>query len=546
MKKYILTIVIFLSCLLPTACGSKNAPEETWRGVAPGMEDLSAITDRTEYYDLVVESEPLMDTQLQETNPEGKNIRNVIAMGGTGYLPVGAQFLTGEPVQLWAKASSETSDIYLYRRDGSCELVLQDIPSRLVRSTSAYRWYLDREGDFYCIRKSFYTYKGEDLKDGKRVDASIVKILSSGEILYETSLPTDINIDGICQTEDSRVYLLLQDETDGSRMLWEADAATGKALPDFQAKIPYDSQVYLGSAGAFPVVTGYNQNLSREIMKADPADGSLTPVLYFTGTSYGWHDKSELRDFQVLEDGSIELLWTDFNGFGCFLERLRMEKVEKIPIVCRGLFRNNSWFEERVAWFNRESEDYHVVLEDCGSGNDVEDFARLTSVQMGAGKGPDILYGYFLQDYIGGMLEKGALEKLNPYLETSGIREEDYFPLTFNTWRQGDEIYSITYRIGATSYVMAKDVLDSWDTPDIETLADALLAWDGDDIWQEGADPEQMLNKFLEGTESLWGMVDWEAGRCDFNTPLFGKLLEVARRYGDNGRKNPESSICER
>ena len=65
-----------------------------------------------------------------------------------------------------------------------------------------------------------------------------------------------------------------------------------------------------------------------------------------------------------------------------------------------------------------------MVLESCGYGNDVEDYARLTSVQVGAGKGPDILCGSeLLQDYISGMMEKGALEELNLYMEASGIRD---------------------------------------------------------------------------------------------------------------------------
>ena len=536
MKKIILSTVIFMFCLLFPACGTKNAQEEPWRGIAPGMEDLSAVTDRTEYYDLAVESEPLFG---QEPGVASTTVR-------TGYRHLGTQFIMGEPVQLMAAVSLNEADIYLRRKDGDSELVLQDVPNSLVSSFPAGQWYLDREGSFYCIRKSFYTSSGEGSNSYTRQDAFIAKLLPSGEILYETPLPADTDIEDICQPEDGNVYVLLRNELENTRILAQIDPDSGKLLADSRLEVDYTSQVYLGSAGASPAVTGYSQNLSREMMKANPADGSLSPILYFTGTSYGWHSESELQDFRTLEDGSIELLWADLNGPGSFLERLRMEKVKKIPIVCRGLFRNDSWFGERVAWFNRESENYHVVLEDCGSGNDAEDFARLTSVQIGAGKGPDILYGYFLEDYIDGMLKKGALEKLNPYLETSGIREEDYFPLTFNTFRQGDEIYGITYRFGATGYVMAEDVLGSQNIPAIDTLADALLAWDGDGVWQEGFGPGDVLNAFLEGSESLWGMVNWETGSCDFNTPLFGKLLEAAMRYGDNGRKSIEYSICER
>ena len=436
MRKNRSSTAIVLFCLLLSACGAKNAQEEPWRGIAPGMEDLSAVTDRTEYYDLAVESEPLFG---QEPGVASTTVR-------TGYRHLGTQFIMGEPVQLMAAVSLNEADIYLHRKDGNSELVLQDVPNSLIRSFPAGQWYLDREGNFYCIRKSFYTSSGEGSNSYTRQDAFIAKLLPSGEILYETPLPADTDIEDICQPED----------------------------------------------------------------------------------------------------GSIELLWTYSDGSGSFLERLRMEKVDKIPLVCRGSISADSWLGERIARFNRENSDYHIVLEDCGINNDIQDFARLTSIQMGAGKGPDILYGNFMEDYMSGMLEKGALEELSPWLEASGIHEEDYIPTTFATWRQGDQIYSVNYWVPVQYYLMSEKVLGSRETPDIETLADALLSWKGEGVWQKGLNSGQVLNWFLEGSDSLWGMVDWESGSCNFYTPLFGKLLEAARRYGDDGRKNLESGICER
>ena len=436
MRKNRSSTAIVLFCLLLSACGAKNAQEEPWRGIAPGMEDLSAVTDRTEYYDLAVESEPLFG---QEPGVASTTVR-------TGYRHLGTQFIMGEPVQLMAAVSLNEADIYLRRKDGDSELVLQDVPNSLVSSFPAGQWYLDREGSFYCIRKSFYTSSGEGSNSYTRQDAFIAKLLPSGEILYETPLPADTDIEDICQPED----------------------------------------------------------------------------------------------------GSIELLWTYSDGSGSFLERLRMEKVDKIPLVCRGSISADSWLGERIARFNRENSDYHIVLEDCGINNDIQDFARLTSIQMGAGKGPDILYGNFMEDYMSGMLEKGALEELSPWLEASGIHEEDYIPTTFATWRQGDQIYSVNYWVPVQYYLMSEKVLGSRETPDIETLADALLSWKGEGVWQKGLNSGQVLNWFLEGSDSLWGMVDWESGSCNFYTPLFGKLLEAARRYGDDGRKNLESGICER
>jgi len=163
---------------------------------------------------------------------------------------------------------------------------------------------------------------------------------------------------------------------------------------------------------------------------------------------------------------------------------------------------------------------------------------------VGAGRGPDILCGdNLLHDLISGMLEKGVLEALNPYMEASGIREEDYFPLTFSSWRQGENIYGVTPKVDVFYEEAETKVLGIHEMPDIEALSNALLAWEGNGVYSRGFDSGQVLHSFLRGSESLWGMVDWENGSCDFNTPLFAKLLEAARRYGDDGRKDQESAI---
>ena len=64
MKKYGILAGILLLCTLFTACGAGEEKESSWRGVEEGMDDLTVITDRTEYYDLAVESEELFDLGL--------------------------------------------------------------------------------------------------------------------------------------------------------------------------------------------------------------------------------------------------------------------------------------------------------------------------------------------------------------------------------------------------------------------------------------------------------------------------------------------------
>ncbi len=43
-----------------------KAEDDVWRGIAPGMEELRDITERTEYMDVAVEPEVLFDNDLKE------------------------------------------------------------------------------------------------------------------------------------------------------------------------------------------------------------------------------------------------------------------------------------------------------------------------------------------------------------------------------------------------------------------------------------------------------------------------------------------------
>lgn len=536
MKKLCKILKVFLVCMLLAACGTETEPESVWMGIGPGA-DLASITERTEYYDLAVESETLFDLGLWEKNPEKYTLTYVYS-GGTLYAPLGTQFAMGEPAQIWSEISSKGADIYLYRTDGSRELLLEGISSDYASSVSKFQCYMDQERNCYFYRTEYSQNNGEYKYVG-----TLVKMHPSGEILYHNTLEPGFVIEDICQMEDGRIYLLLSDYENSRKVLEELEPDAGQMISESWIELPLGS-INLGAANGSLALAGLGSG-GYGIEAVDMAAQSTCQLLFFYGTSYGWHINSLLQDFRVLEDGSIEFLWTDRDGLNCFQERMRMEKVEKIPIVLRGIFFADFWLAEQIAVFNRENSQYHVVMESCGYGNDLEDFARLTSVQVGAGKGPDILCGdYLLHDYLGGMLDKGALEVLNPYMEASGIREEDYFPLVFSSWRQGENIYGVTPKMEVSYEEIDIEVLGSREVLNIETLADALLAREEKGVYRKRLTSGQVLNLFLQGSESLWGMVDWETGSCNFDTPLFGKLLEAARRYGYEARRELEPEIA--
>lgn len=538
MKKIRSITALLLFCLSLAACnGQKDGDGSTWKEIHAGMDNLSA--DRTEYYDIVAEQELIFQWE-----PDTKGSPLSTSTKNRGRL-IGMQFYQGEPVQLWSVHNGYMFDICLYRQDGSRKVLLQG-PSKLPDYG-----YMDQDGNFYLCNNST---KGE-FSDGRieYTNTFLKKYDSSGKLLFEKEYDYNYNIQEIRQTADGRVYLFIagKREIEGREtQLAELDPATGN-VTELSAASPSKkvSEPHFGIWGEklvtfkFQVILGYD-----EVAAINVDDGAESCILSFQGTSYvSPKDFPRLRDFRILEDESVEILWSAYDGSKSLRERLRMGKVEKTPIVLRGGDIRSSWFADRVNDFNRQSETYHVIVENCGQGNDVADFARLTSVQIASGKGPDIIEGGLMKEYMSGMMEKGALEDLRPYMEKSGLREEDYFPFTFAVWRDGDKICGVSPASPSLeSYLLDSAVLGGIQEPDIETLVDGLLSRQEDAIFLEDYDSQKLLELLLKGSDTLWGMVDWEKGSCDFSGELFAKILETAKRYGDSDDKRTVNPIAEK
>lgn len=503
MKIKLYGLLFFMLGLFLTGCGKDDAEQQ--------------------YQDIMVEREAFPDFE-EDFNQDGKH--HTLRCLGT-------QFLEEEPVQLWAEryASGGDSSIYLWGLDGKRELLAEGISDSFT--IGGYEWYLDREGCFYLIN----TLAETNL---------LRKLDSQGKELFSIEANDSITwrVKDICQASDGKLYLAIS-ELEREDQLAELDEDTGVVTVleqvDTASENPFRQSFDLGAGMDGPAMCRWT-----DIREVDPKKGKMTDVLLFNGTSYttaksGGGEVYIMKDFRVVEKGCVEILWSDnSNGNAAFMERLNLETVQRIPIVlCAPVI--DYWMKEQIFRFNQENETYYIVADEFGMSDGtrereyqeaLEDYARRISIQVATGKGPDILIG---EEVLGGsvadMIDKGALEDLRPYMEQTGTREEDYFPIAFQAWRMEDRIYGICpnpyiYALEADRNIAGTD-------PDMEGMLEALLAFPEKAVYLEGVDSRALLRLFLEGSETLWGMVDWEGEACDFGGELFSDLLEVAERYGD-------------
>ena len=478
-------IVILVLCFLFAGCGKKE----------------------TQYYDIVSEEQPFFDAA--SANAGSANFQAM-------------QFYQGEPVQIWTVREGANVNIYLYGMDGSRTILLEGAPEEYARGYG----YIDNEGNYY-----HWT-----------ADGNISKTDSSGKRLFSKKLSgTEISrIESLCQSADGRIYVLFLDSDGGMYNLGILDSSTGEISKVNNGISSLSATTCIGSDK-----DGLCYLKEYGVEKVNVEAGSAEELWPFKGTTYLLEFSRDypVWGFQIGDDGSLELLRAGRRGENGIVETLRKEPVGEGRefLTLRGSsFGYNPWLKECVSLFNRENDEWYVVLEECGPYAELmDDYAMQTSIEIAAGKGPDIIYGDVLQDYAAGVLQKGGFADLSPYLDGSGMKENDFFPWAFGRYRDGGKIYSVTPRVdfarwGHGRILMDAAVLGREGEPDIEMLMDSLLNGKEDAVFMMGVDSDELLDLFLEGSENLWGMVDWENGTCSFDTELFCKIMEAAKRFGDH------------
>ncbi len=417
-----------------------------------------------------------------------------------GQFLLGQQYYQGEPVNLVAEPSAaegagSTIDVYVRPMGGEKQLLLSGV-SKEYRTRG---WYLDEKGNCFILGST-----------------GITRLDGDGKLLYHSR--TEDIIHDICCLEDGRIILLTN--KDGLWQFSELDPDTGKTAQLDKAS-KRGGAAYIGAWGKNLMLLD-----AEGFWRVDLKKGKMELELPFAGTLYFINRNGESpADFRG-SGSEADILWSSGN-----VERLERADItgKKEIITVRG--ECPDWLKRQMDLFNQSSDSYYAVLEEPGAEASDSDFLTETSLRLASGKGPDIICSNAVPSDVSGLIEKGIFADLAPLMKASGLREEDYFPAAFDVWRDGDQIYGIVPNMAVHSYTLDKAVLNGREELTIETLVDSMLEFEENRCFSEGSDGVSILTYFLEGSQNLWGMVDWEKGTCDFSGELFSKMLRAAKRY---------------
>ena len=264
-------------------------------------------------------------------------------------------------------------------------------------------------------------------------------------------------------------------------------------------------------------------------------------IAFFTLSGCTSKQQSEISIYYTPESGEyiqdVLGLHTDkpYDPYELPFETLEeAEEKGKIILTLADALGDNN-LSDMIDAFNCENEKYHIEKEIFPSEERTERQNRLM-MEVSAGKGPDLMT-YSALPNASKIMDKGCFIDLAPFMEMSGIRDEYYFPC-YKVLTYEDHVYGLSPKGAVVGRAVKEDVIGGKEIPSFEEFVDDVLYYPNDAVLiNDTQKPEQMVDYFLEGSENLWGMIDWNEKTCNFDCDLFYKILEIVKRYSDARNK---------
>ncbi|MBQ8510448.1 MAG: extracellular solute-binding protein [Clostridia bacterium] len=236
--------------------------------------------------------------------------------------------------------------------------------------------------------------------------------------------------------------------------------------------------------------------------------------------------------YEYLEEGSIRALY--------LLEQVPEEEIPEKYVIRFAMCDNGSGeIHSKVVRFNRNNEEYRVVLDDYSRYSTDEDYSRYNTVlqeEILAGNIPDVInLGAFsdMENYI----SDGIFADLYTFMDNDETFDRTaFFDCVLTPFERDGKLYEFVtkFAIGTIAAKRSNVSMDGWNGEEFVDYANSLSGdvYIIDEMTQE-------ISLLLPLICSLDSFIDYETGTCSFDSDAFRKVLEFAkntsaRRFGDS------------
>lgn len=451
----------------------------------------------------------------------------------------------------------------------------------------------DTEGNMYAGVRSHEqkemtdddgnTYMGSDYEHSK---AALVKYLADGSEAWSADISGLLTngefswLQSLVLDKDGNIYL-----SDGESGIWVFDGE-GKQICSINISewiqgmgLSKDGDVYVATYGTTenvlkkvdlttkslgPELTGLPGNSYEAPMPGIEKDFLLRTnnALY----EYDMETRSSekilsfldadltgdyVRQISTLADGRIAIYYTDWAANETeviALAKKAASEVEQKEILTLATMSLPQEVQAAIVKFNKSNAQYRITVKDYfenmdNGENAWQDAINRLNNDLLTGSAPDLINLSSVNVQL--MAAKGIFEDLTPYLEKSeSLKREDLVESVLQAYTISDTLCAIPTTFDISTVMAPTAIVGEkmgW-TLD-EMLAAVNNMPEGAEI-MEGASKNNILSMMMR--YSAGDFMDWEKGKCNFDSEEFIKVLEFANQfpaeynYDENAPSMPE------
>ncbi len=260
----------------------------------------------------------------------------------------------------------------------------------------------------------------------------------------------------------------------------------------------------------------------REISGGQIGKKHVTPILYWEKTDFVPDEIGKI--YAVSDEKWFALEQTDTPSLVYMVKGQEKEEKERqvLRLACLDA---DSDLQKEVADFNKKNKDYEIEIT---SYSDRENLGQGLMVDLATGSDIDIVL--IPSEEADQLIAKNLLVDLYPFLDADpGLKREDFFENLLQAYEQNGKLYQTVSWLHLQCLVTKKSNLgkeNKWNLDVFETL---LETYPKAAVYTD-ASSTSILKQFLR-TIAV-DLVDWEQKSCSFDSDVFGRMMELANRYG--------------
>lgn len=342
----------------------------------------------------------------------------------------------------------------------------------------------------------------------------------------------EVNTSWICDLEtgkNGKVYFGYYDNnSNGEIVLSEIDFQK-KEIGNTYKNIPGMS----GNGLAVGITNDFLLNDGSKVYEYDLATQTCEEIL-------AWADcnvlGTNIQKIGVAEDGTIMAVLRDWTAGTTELVKLTAadpSEIEEAQEIVIATLYDDSSLQQAVVAFNKANDKYRVTIKTYMSGSNWDSDTRRTALTRLQN---DIISNTNCPDIINlgqidekPYIEKGVFEDLYPYLEKSDVlSKEDFFENILDGYTYDGKLLSIPATVGIRTVVGKTSVVGE------------KMGWTLDEMITCAKEhPEAVCFGEVESGTVLYNcmiynqdvFMDWEEGKCHFDTEEFKRILEFANEF---------------